>query len=304
MSWKTFDREKEQVGLLGCGRMGICMLESMISAGYMVTVYDAFPAAAQKAVSIGAKLAGSASDLAKQATVIIMSLPGPAQLEDVLLGEGGMIAELGEQHIVIDTSTVDPQTTKLYAKQVESKGAAYLDGPILGRPSAVGKWMLPIGGDESALKRAKPILLTFAAKAVRVGDSGAGNALKLLNQMMFSCINAVSAEVLAIADHVGIGKEMFYEVVANSSAATVSGLFRETGKNIVADNYSSPAFTVDLLIKDTKLALQMAKESNAPSVIAGTAQIYNDIAQAQGLGEQDTSALYKVFKSHYKALAD
>ena len=301
-SWTTFNKEQETVGLLGCGRMGCCMLEAMLNAGYRVAVYDAFPAAAEKAASKGALSAGSPAELAKKATIIIMSLPGPEQLAETIFGENGMLSALSDRHIVIDTSTVDPKTTQHNAKQLGAKGAAYLDSPILGRPSAVGKWMLPTGGDESALERAKPILLTFAANAMCVGESGAGNALKLLNQMMFSCINAISAEVLAIADHVGISKEMFYNVVANSSAATVSGLFREAGKNIVADDYCSPAFTVDLLLKDARLALQMAKDSNAPSVIAGTVQMYNDIAHAQGLGEQCSSALYKVFSNHYKTL--
>jgi len=301
-SWTTFDKENEQVGLLGCGRMGCCMLESMLEAGYRVLVYDAFPQAIQKAVSLGAKSVNSPEELAQEATVIIMSLPGPAQLEEVLFGENGMTPILDERHIVIDTSTIDPKTTRYNAQRVQAKGAAYLDSPILGRPSAVGKWMLPTGGDASALERAKQILLTFAANVIHAGESGAGNALKLLNQMMFSCINAVSAEVMAIAEHVGVSREVFYNVVANSSAATVSGLFRETGKNIVADNYHSPTFTVDLLIKDTKLALQMAKDGNAPSVITGTVQMYNDLAHAQGLGEQDTSALYKVFQNHYKTL--
>ena len=162
--------------------------------------------------------------------------------------------------------------------------------------------MLPTGGNPDALDKVKPALLTFASDAVHVGGHGAGNALKLLNQLMFSCINAISSEVMAICDHVGIDKEVFYNTVAGSSAATVSGLFREVGKSIVNDGYDTPAFTVDLLIKDAKLGLQMAKDADAPSVIAGTVQLYNEIAHAEGLGMQDTSALYKVFSRHYEKL--
>ena len=206
--------------------------------------------------------------------------------------------------MVIDTSTVDPGTTRsISSRMAEKTGAAYLDCPILGRPSATGKWMLPTGGNPEALEKVKPVLLTFAANAIPVGDSGAGNALKLLNQLMFSCINAISSEVMAIADHVGISKEVFYSTVASSSAATVSGLFREVGKSIVNDGFETPAFTVDLLIKDAKLGLQMAKDADAPSVIAGTVQMYNEIAHAEGLGNQDTSALYKVFSQHYQKLS-
>lgn len=302
MEWRKPDRSIDTVGLIGCGRMGFCMLESMYKGGYRVVVYDKFPAAMQRAVEMGAVPAETPAELAKSAKVILMSLPGPSQLEEVLFGEHGLQEGLTKHHVVIDTSTVAPQTTRNNAERLAGSGAAYLDCPILGRPSATGKWMLPTGGDPDALGYVKPVLLTFAANAIYVGEHGAGNALKLLNQMMFSCINAISSEVMAICDHVGIDKKVFYNTVASSSAATVSGLFREVGRCIVNDEFDTPAFTVDLLIKDSKLALEMAKEADALSVIAGTVQIYNELASANGLGGQDTSALYKVFERNYTAL--
>jgi len=228
-----------------------------------------------------------------------MSLPGPVQIEQVVFGDNGIVNGLKEGDIVVDTSTVDPATTRSVAGRLAEYGVKYLDCPVLGRPSAAGKWLLPTGGDADTLEKVKPVLLSFASDAVLVGQNGAGNAVKLLNQMMFTVINAVSSEVLAISDHCGVSREVFYKTVASSSAATVSGLFKEVGKTIIADDFAQPAFTVDLLIKDTQLALQMAKNAGAPSVIAATAQIYNEIAAANGLGKEDTSSLYKVFKRHF-----
>ncbi len=303
ISWTGSKKPIDKVGLVGCGRMGKCMLKSMLDGGFQVVAYDKFPAAAEGAKEMGAEVALTPAELAKHASVVIMSLPGPAQLHEVLFGENGLKEGLTSDHVVIDTSTVDPDTTRKNAEGVEEVGAAYLDCPVLGRPSATGKWMLPTGGNPEALEKVRPILMTFASNAVSVGDHGSGNALKLLNQLMFSCINAISSEVMAICDHVGIDKKVFYDTVASSSAATVSGLFREVGKSIVTNGYESPAFTVDLLIKDAKLGLQMAKDADAPSVIAGTVQMYNEIAHAEGLGMQDTSALYKVFSQHYEKLS-
>lgn len=300
ISWTGSSKPIGKVGLIGCGRMGQCMLRSMVDGGFTVAAYDKFPAAAEKAKEMGAEIVPTPKALGEKCDVIIMSLPGPAQIDEVLFGEDGLMGGLTSDHVVVDTSTVAPETTRSCAARVGEVGAAYLDCPILGRPSATGKWMLPTGGNGAALEKVKPALTTFAANAILVGDSGAGNALKLLNQMMFSCINAISSEVLAICDHVGVDKKVFYDTVAGSSAATVSGLFREVGKNIVNDDYDSPAFTVDLLIKDTKLALQMAKDAKAPSVIAGTVQMYNEIASAGGLGGKDTSALYKIFDRHFQ----
>lgn len=302
-SWTQFNKETETVGLVGCGRMGMCMLESLLAQNFTVVAYDKFPAALERAAALGAETADTPMALAQKSSLILLSLPGPAQLEEVIFGESGLSEALTPLHIVVDTSTVDPKTTISISQRLSEQGAAYLDSPILGRPSATGKWMLPTGGDSAALERAKPALLTFAANAISVGSSGAGNALKLLNQMMFSCINAISSEVMAICDHVGISKEMFYQTVAGSSAATNSGLFREVGRVIVSEEYHSPAFTVDLLIKDTKLALQMAKDADAPSLITGAVQMFNELAHAQGLGDQDTSALFKVFCNHYEKLS-
>ncbi len=289
----------QTIGFIGCGRMGMCMLKGVLDNNYSAVVYDKFEGAKEAAKKLGAQVANTPADVAQNAEVILMSLPGPQQLFEVMNGEGGIKEYLTEKHIVVDTSTVEPQTTREMYKHAKEKGAEYLDCPILGRPSAAGKWLLPTGGSKEALEKVKPILLTFSQDAIHVGDSGAGNALKLINQLMFSSINAISAEAMAISEHVGIKKEVFYDVVASSSAATVSGLFREVGKCIVNDGYESPAFTVDLLLKDTKLAMKMASESNAPSVIAGTAQMYNEIAHAQGMGGDDTAALFKTFEQHY-----
>jgi 3-hydroxyisobutyrate dehydrogenase-like beta-hydroxyacid dehydrogenase len=270
-----------------------------LAAAYKLYIHDPAPATADYARSIGAQVCSSAIELAPRCTVIIMSLPGPAQIETVIFGPGGLYDNLTSSHVIIDTSTVDPGTSRSAGERVSKKECAYLDCPILGRPSAVGKWTLPAGGDEKILDYVRPVLLTFAANAVHVGDQGAGNALKLLNQLMFSTINAISGEVLAICKHVGIDKEVFYRTVAESSAATVSGLFREAGKSIIDGSYAQPNFTVDLLLKDAKLALQMAKDSGAPSLVAGGVQLFNELAVAGGLGSQDSSSLYKIFSRNF-----
>ena len=120
----------------------------------------------------------------------------------------------------------------------------YLDAPVLGRPSAVGHWALPIGGEQETLERCRPVLETFSGRIISVGESGMGNKIKLLNQLMFSAINAMTAEMMAIASHVGISPNLLYETIIDSRAGTVSNLFIELGRNIV----SSRPETVDLSV--------------------------------------------------------
>ena len=300
VSCENSGTEISTVGLIGCGTMGMCMLTKLVDEGYSVFAYDKFPSAAKQAEEAGARVVASPKEVATACNVILMSLPGPVQIEQVVFGVNGLFDAVTDNHVVIDTSTVEPDTTKSVANRFNEKGAAYLDCPILGRPSAVGKWMLPSGGNLDALNYVRPVLMTFAGQVVHTGVSGSGDAIKLLNQILFSAINSITAEVLAIADKVGVGRKTFYETVAYSQAATVSGLFKEVGQKIIDEDYGHPTFTVDLLIKDAKLALQMAKNANAPSVLASAVQVYNEIASATGLGNEDTSALYKVYEKHYR----
>lgn len=294
--------EFETVGLVGIGTMGKCMLECLLAKGFKVAAYDAFPAAQDYANSKGAMVVSSPAELAQTAKLIIMSLPAAKQVLEVLVGDNGLLAALTKDHIIVDTSTVGPQTSREGAEMVNAKGAGYIDAPILGRPSAAGNWLLPCGGTEKAIEFATPALLTFAKKVVRVGENGAGNALKLLNQLMFSVINGVSAEVMALTEVVGIDKKAFYDVVANSDAATVSGLFKETARRIVSEEYDNPTFTVELLCKDAALGIQMTKDAGVTPLIAGFVQIINENAKGKGLSKQDTSAITKVFSEHFSKI--
>ncbi|HHV38300.1 MAG TPA: NAD(P)-dependent oxidoreductase [Tepidimicrobium sp.] len=302
MSSTTSKSKVEKVGIVGVGVMGKCMVERLIGEKFEVFCYDPLPAAQEFARNRGATVVGSPRELAQQVKLIVMSLPAPKYIFDVISGENGLLEELTSDHVIVDTSTVNPQTSKRGAEIVSAKGANYVDSPILGRPIAVGNWLMPAGGDEEAIEFAKPALKAFAKDVVRVGDHGAGDALKLLNQLMFSVINGVSAEVMALTEVVGIDKKKFYDVVSNSDAATVSGLFKETARRIVADEYDDPVFTVELLCKDAGLGIEMAKEAGVTPLIAGFVQMLNENAKGKGLGQQDTSALTKVFSEHFSQI--
>jgi 3-hydroxyisobutyrate dehydrogenase-like beta-hydroxyacid dehydrogenase len=128
---------------------------------------------------------------------------------------------------------------------------------------------------------------------------GAGNTVKLLNSLMFSAINAMTAEIMAVCKKVGLSPKAFFETVAVSNAATVSGLFQEVGAKIVARDFA-PDFSVDLLCKDNGLAIAMAQASNATPIVASVIQVMNELARSRGLGAEDSSALVKV----YEALLD
>ncbi|WP_319524173.1 NAD(P)-dependent oxidoreductase [uncultured Desulfosarcina sp.] len=285
----------ETVGLIGFGVMGSEAGKKILEAGYPLHVYDVTPSTIDKAAAMGAIPTASIADLAKTCMVVLMFLPGPIQVIDCVSGENGLLHSASPGAVIVDHSTIDPGTTEAMAAMAMKKKVGYLDAPVLGRPSAVGHWALPVGGENEAIERCRPVLETFSGSIIPVGKSGTGNKIKLLNQLMFSAINAMTAEMMAIADHVGISPNLLYKTIIDSQAGTVSNLFKELGRNIVQENYHQPTFSVDLLCKDVGLAVRMAHENGAPPILGQLIQTINEMARTQGFGPQDTSAMWQAY---------
>ncbi len=288
-----------RVGLIGIGTMGRLALATLLEANHSVIAFDTFSKAMQYAEGLGATTAESPQQVAEQTDIILMLLPGPPQIEAVVSGKKGLLNASSTGQTIIDMSTVDPDTTRRLGAQAKVVGMTYLDAPILGRPSAVGRWVLPVGGDSAVLERCLPVLKTLGKEVIHVGDLGAGNTLKLLNAMMFSAINAMTAEMMAIATKAGLSPQVLFDTIASSDAATVSGLFKEVGAKINQRDFT-PIFPIELLCKDNGLAVEMAKACGAPPLLATNIQTINELGRAKGLGSEDTSALVKV----YEALLD
>jgi len=284
------------IGLIGTGTMGILAAESVIKAGHRLVAYDVNPAALANAERLGAMLLPSPAQVAAESEIVLMLLPTPRHIEEVVVGEKGLLRSARSNQVIIDMSTVDPDSTRRMGARAAEFGVAYLDAPILGRPSAHGRWVLPVGGDAAVVERCRPLLEVIGRKVIHVGPLGAGNTLKLLNALMFSAINVMTAEMMAIAAKAGLAPEVLYKTLAESEAATVSGLFKEVGSKIVARDFS-PTFAIDLLCKDNGLAVEMAKACGAPPLLASVVQTINELGQARGLGGEDTSALIKVYET-------
>jgi len=289
----------EAVGIIGAGVMGLAAGRKFIESGRRVIAFDTAPKAQEKARQVGMEMTVSPADVARLCPIILMFLPGPAQIIECVAGPTGLLQTAASGRIIVDLSTVDPGTTRRMAALARDKGIGYVDAPVLGRPASVGKWALPVGGQAEDIERCRPILAAVAAKIMHIGESGSGNKIKLLNQMMFSAINAMTAEMMAVAEKIGVAPKLLYETITSSQAGTVSNLFIELGKNITNEKYDEPTFSVDLLCKDVRLAIEMAKAHGAPPLLAGLIQFINEAAQAQGLGARDTAVMWKACRSFW-----
>lgn len=280
------------VGVVGCGTMGRLLVSALHAAGYPVVAYDPDPQARTAAVEAGATAVPTLDDLGSRLAAVVLSLPGPAEIVEVT---SRLLAHPGGLQAIIDTSTSDPATSRSLAARAAAAHVGYLDAPILGRPATAGRWTVPVGGDGAVLERARPVLEAFAATVIHVGPAGAGHTVKLLNQMMFAIINAATAELMAAAPRVGIAPDVLYQALVCSGAATVSGLFREVGGKIARADFS-PVFSIDLLCKDTDLAVCMARAAGAAPVLTAMVQVLNHLARASGLGGLDSASLVQVYE--------
>jgi len=281
------------IGLVGAGTMGLAAARKILEAGRSLLVFDVSAGAQEKAQSMGARVAATPADVARQADRVILFLPGPKEVEGCVAGQDGLLQGSHSELVIVDMSTVDPGVTRRMAELALKKGVGYLDAPVLGRPAAVGNWALPVGGRKQDLEPCRPVLELLAAKIFHIGDPGSGDKVKLLNQLMFGAINAMTAEMMAVAEKIGIPPKVLFETISSSHAATVSNLFKELGGRIAAENYENPTFTINLLIKDIRLAVEMAKAGDAPPLLGRTVELINEIARAQGFGDSDTSIMWK-----------
>lgn len=281
-----------KVTLVGFGAMGRVAAAKIAAAGHDLKISDPAPGTPDAAKAIGAETT-SLADAGSRGGVILLFLPGPDVIRKVIAGQNGLLAAASAPLTIVDHSTADPGTARNMAELASAKGHGWVDAPVLGRPSAVGKWTLPIGQTDGAVEGARPVLETYAANIFEVGGPGAGHTIKLLNQMMFGAINAMTAEMMAISDRLGVAPGRLFEIITASNAGTVSNLFRELGGRIAEDRYGDPTFSVRLLEKDIRLGIEMARASGIAPRLGSTVAAMNEAALESGFGDADTSIMWK-----------
>lgn len=271
------------VGVVGLGVMGLGMARRLDAAGAEVVVYDVSPDARTHAESEGLSVATSLSDLAR-CQVVVLSLPGPDAVLSVVRALPGTI--------LLDTSTIDPRTARRAADLAAETSGRYADCPILGRPASIGSWTIPVGDDADVLPIARQTLAPVAARVVGTGPVGSASTTKLLNNLMLGTINAVTAELLVLAEAAGLDPGDWVDLVVDSGAASVSPMFRDVAARAVDGDFA-PTFSVKLMHKDNALALTLADELHIPLATGRAAHMLNTMALAGGHGDEDSIAVVK-----------
>jgi 3-hydroxyisobutyrate dehydrogenase-like beta-hydroxyacid dehydrogenase len=289
------------VAVVGTGRMGAAMAGRLCAAGFAVTVYNRTRATAQAVADrCEAGVADTARDAAGGADVVVGSLADDDAVEATYRGADGLVAGLRPGAVVLETSTIDPETVHAVRPLVEDRGATLLDSPVSGSVPLVEKGQLTVmvGGDPAALETARPVLEAVATRIFHLGPSGAGAAMKLAVNAVVHALNLALSEALVLAERAGVPREAAYEVFAASAVAAPFVLYKREAFERPGE--TPVAFGLDLVAKDLDLIARLAERVGAPMPQAEVNRRVVADALAAGLGPEDMSAL----ATHLRAAAE
>ena len=250
----------ERVGVVGLGRMGLAMATTLQRAGVPVAGFDIAAAARDRASAKGLEVAGGQADLLQACTIVLASLPDDAAVTALVEGSGGLL-DGPAGRLLIDTSTVEPRTSRRLEATLQAAGHAMLDAPVSGGPAGAeaGTLTVMLGGSEADLARAQPVFAALARTVVHVGPSGAGAVAKLVNNLLCAAHLLTNGEAMRLAEAAGVPAARVLEAVnAASGRSAVSEV--NMPRWILSGAFDS-GFTMGLMRKDVGLAARLIEAS-------------------------------------------
>ncbi len=276
----------ETLGFIGLGIMGKPMAKNLLKTGYGLVVYDINQAPVEELVSLGAKAALSPASVAAQADRIITMLPDGPEVEAVVTGENGILASATSRTVHIDMSSISPTVSKRIAELLAAKGARSLDAPVSGgEPGAINAQLaIMVGGPEDLFNEVKPIFAALGKSAVLVGNTGAGQITKLVNQILVGIHLEAMGEALLFASKAGVDPLKVYEAIKGGLAG--SNVLNAKVPLVLARNFK-PGFKIRLHQKDLKNALEAAENLDLKLPITEMVQDMINTLVRNGKDEED-----------------
>ena len=285
----------ERVGFIGLGIMGMGMARNLRKAGFELQVWNRTASKAEALVAEGATVGATPAAVAANSDIIITCVSDTPDVEKVILGEDGVIHGVKAGALVIDCSTISPQATQTISAKLAERGVKMLDAPISGGSEGAAKGTLSImvGGAAEDFERAMPVFQAMGKTITLVGTTGAGQTVKLVNQVLVVGNCLAMCEALMLAQAGGVDLKKTYDAISQGAAG--SWMFTNRGPQIINRDWR-PGFTVALQQKDLRLVLEAADQLGVP--LPGTGlifQLYRTL-EAQGLSQEGNHALVKALE--------
>lgn len=284
------------LGFVGLGAMGLPMAKRLVDAGYPLTVYDVAPAPVQSMIAVGAKGAESARAVAAASDIIVMMLPDSPQVQDAVAGPDGVIAGLRPGGLVIDMSTISPAVTRTVGAAVVAAGGHFVDAPVgrTSRHAEEGDLLIMVGGVEKDVDAALPVLQNFGHDIIRCGPVGAGETMKLVNNLLTATIVAANAEALVLGVSSGLELETVLRVLRMTAASNTHLKSTYAEKALRRD--FSPGFATRLAVKDLRLVIGLAIEQQLPVGVGAAALQLFSTACGEGHALDDYTSVITVLE--------
>jgi len=290
----------KHIAFIGLGNMGAPMALNLVRAGHQLTVFDLSPAAVGKLVEAGAKAAPDAQSAVAEADIVISMLPASAHVEALYLGEQGILPRMCDGALLIDCSTIAPQSARKVAQAAAARGLAMIDAPVSGGTAgaAAGTLTFIVGGDAAALEQARPILAAMGKNIFHAGGNGAGQTAKICNNMMLGILMAGTAEALALGVSNGLDPKVLSDIMCKSSgrnwALELYNPYPGVMDNTPASRGYSGGFGVDLMLKDLGLAAEAALSARAAIPLGELARNLYSLHSRAGAGALDFSSILQL----------
>ncbi|CAD7379207.1 3-hydroxyisobutyrate dehydrogenase [Xanthomonas arboricola] len=289
-----------KIAFIGLGNMGGPMAANLSKAGHQLRVFDLVPAALDAAVAAGAHAASSAHDTLADAEIVISMLPASRHVEELYLGEAGILAQIPEGALVIDCSTIAPASARKLAAEAQARGLAVLDAPVSGGTAGAvaGSLTFIVGGAAQVLERARPVLQAMGKNIFHVGDNGAGQVAKLCNNMALGVIMAATGEALALGVAQGLDPAVLSQMMAVSTgrswATEVCNPWPGVLPSAPASRGYSGGFGNDLMLKDLGLVAESAVQAGVSIPLGELARNLYAMNSQAGNGALDFSSVIKL----------
>ena len=281
----------DKIGFIGLGRMGRPMASNLCRKGFRLTVNDINPDAVKELELLQASSAPTVAEVTQKSDVIVTMLPNSSVVEDVVMRADGILANARAGSVILDMSTIDPNTTDRLAKAAAAKGIGFVDAPVgrLASHADRGESLFMVGGSVKDFERVKPMLEAMGTTIYHCGDVGSGTRTKIVNNFLAVSSCQLSAEALALSQRFGLNLERTLDVLYGTTA--VNGQLKIAWPTKVLVDDIEPGFTIDLAHKDLTLVIESANAAKVPMPMAAAAREAFSTARSRGFGGKDFSAM-------------
>jgi 2-hydroxy-3-oxopropionate reductase len=280
----------ENVGFVGLGIMGAAMAGNLLEAEHELVVHNRTRTKAEQLAQHGARVAASPREVAQTSDVVIIMLPGPPEVEEVVAGEGGLLEGAAEGSLIVDMSTSSPLLARQLASMARERGVRMLDGPVSGGDVGArdGTLSILVGGEDEDFERARPLFEVMGETVVHVGGAGAGQVVKACNQIVVALVIEAVAEALVLGSKAGVAPDRVVEVLSGSLAS--NRVLEVKGEKFLSHEFT-PGGKVEYHRKDLGIALAAGREYGVTLPVTALVEQMFGVLEAKGRGGWDHSAL-------------